>query len=104
MKTAQIQIEQLPIDELRPDPANPWPQGTKTGHRTTSLCGSKPAARRIDWSFQRMNSMVQVPGGLIEPPGLAVKPRWCYSNLRDATLACSQPSLANLRKGRLTQR
>src|ERR1035438_1191604 len=97
------------LEPVRPEVAGSRLAGSgtpeaKTGQSKAFPSGRKPAARRIDLAFQRMNSWLQVPAGLNGQPGLAAKPRWCYSNLRDAPLAPMLPAFTGLRKGRLTQR
>src|ERR1035438_1659336 len=92
------------LEPVRPEVAGSGTPEAKTGQSRAFPSGRKPAARRIDLAFQRMNSWLQVPASLNGQPGLAAKPRWCYSNLRDAPLAPMLPAFTGLRKGRLTQR
>ena len=75
------------LESAMPGSANPGSPAANAGHSAISPSGRKPAARRVDLTFQCMNSWVHIPAGPIWPPRLVAKPRWCYSNLRDAPLA-----------------
>ena len=72
MRNAKPAVERL--EPAMPGPVNPGSPAAKAGHNTSSPSGRKPAARRIDLAFQRMDSWVQVTAGWIEPPVLAAKP------------------------------
>jgi hypothetical protein len=69
------------------EPGTRWPRRQRRNRLLAGLIWNSSAS--FAWS--------RVPAGPMWPPGLAVKPRWCYSNLRDALLACH----ASLARGRI---
>jgi hypothetical protein len=72
-----------------------------SGRKTAAPPGAKLVARRIVWSFQRIEESV-IGSEQFWSRGLAAKPHWCYSNPWDVLLARQPPLLKQSPPGSLS--
>ena len=83
----------LPVPgPAEPDPARIGLPRPGTGRSSASPSAGESAAGRTDLVLQRIVRLSRKSGLPHLARGLAVKPRWCYSNLRDAPLARVLPA------------